>query len=110
MERLGLKRKVLQTKRRNSRKKSRIIIFVICVMIPIILFQIITKAVEPTLIAICELEAQNIAIKASNEAIQEIMNGIEYSDLINLEKDESGKVIALKANTLEMRYQGQHLR
>ncbi|MBQ9267222.1 MAG: sporulation protein YunB [Clostridia bacterium] len=65
-------------------------------------FQIVTKGVEPTMIALCELEAQNIGILVSNQAIEKVMAGVQYSDLITLEKEESGKILALKANTLEM--------
>ena len=102
MERLGLEHKIIQVDKRKHRKRIKLTIFIVCVMIPIILFQIITKAVEPTLIAICELEAQNIAILVSNKAIQNIMSGIDYEDLVTIEKDTNGKILALKANTLEM--------
>lgn len=102
MERLGLHRKLIQTNQRKKKRKLQLSIFIVCVIIPVVLFQIMTKAIEPTLIAICEYEAKNIAIHASNNAIQKIMNGIEYSDLIKLEKDDAGKILALKANVIEM--------
>lgn len=101
MERLGLNRKFIQ-KRKKYSNKVNIIIFIICVIIPILVFQLITRGVEPTLTAICELEAQNIAVIASNKAIQNIIDGVEYTDLVTLEKDEVGKILALKANVLEM--------
>lgn len=102
MERLGLHRKLIQTNQRKKKRKLQLSIFIVCVIIPVVLFQIMTKAIEPTLIAICEYEAKNIAIRVSNNAIQKIMNGIEYSDLIKLEKDDAGKILALKANVIEM--------
>lgn len=101
MERLGLNRNFIQTKRRKIVKRKAII-FIICVLIPLILFDVITKKVEPALMAMCTLEAQNIGILVSNEAIGNVMDNVVYEDLVILEKDSNGKLLALRANVTKM--------
>lgn len=102
MERLGLNYKFIQKSNVKKSKRIKMIIFILCVLLPIIIFNAITKIVEPTLMAMCTLEAKNIGILVSNEAIGNVMEGVTYEDLVTLEKDSNGKIIALKANVMEM--------
>ncbi len=102
MERLGLNRKLIQKNNLKKSKRIKFIIFIICVIVPILIFNAITKVVEPTLMAMCTLEAKNIGILVSNEAIGNVMEGVTYEDLVTLEKDQNGKIIALRANVMEM--------
>ena len=86
MERLGLNRKLIQKNNFKKSKRIKFIIFILCVIVPILIFNAITKVVEPTLMAMCTLEAKNIGILVSNEAIGNVMEGVTYEDLVTLEK------------------------
>ena len=99
MERLGLKRKWIA---RRKTKNQRIIIFFICLLIPIVFFEAVTLLIEPSIMALCQIRANSIGVTVSNTAVKEVMDEINYTDLISLERDNNGKIIALKAKVIEM--------
>lgn len=82
-------------------KKAFVLFFFIIIIISISIY-IFNRKIEPTLDAVCSNNAKNIAFKASNEAVYEYMEKIKYDDLINLEKNSSGKVCAISANVSEI--------
>ena len=61
-----------------------------------------TDLVEGTLHSLCEAKVESIGITVSNKAIDEVMDGIQYEDLIKFDKDSNGKIIALKSDVVEM--------
>lgn len=99
MERFGLKKNLF--KRINNRKIVLIKLIVILVTITFI-FQAMTDLVEGTLHSLCEAKVESIGITVSNKAIDDVMDGIKYEDLIKFDKDSSGKIIALKSDVVEM--------
>ena len=62
----------------------------------------ITKVIEPTLVELCRVRAQSIGTKIANEAVQKVMHDVGYLDLIILDRDDNGKIMALRANVIEM--------
>ncbi len=102
MERLGLKRKFIQMKKFKLPFHAQGRIFLICVVIPILIFQIYANVIEPTIMTMSSLKAKSIGIMVIEEVIGEVMKNVTYSDLITLEKDENGKILALRANVIEM--------
>ncbi len=62
----------------------------------------ITQFIEPSLRALCEVRAKSLGTLIANEVVQEVMRDIEYLDLIILDRDSSGKIMALRANVIEM--------
>lgn len=99
MERLGLKRKWVI---RRKNKNQRVIIFLIFLLFPIVIFEAITLLVEPSIMALCQIRATSIGVTVSSTAVKEVMNELDYTDLVALEKDNNGKIIALKAKVIEM--------
>ena len=99
MERFGLKRNLF--KKINNRKIFLIKLIVILVTITFI-FQAMTDLVEGTLHSLCEAKVESIGITVSNKAIDDVMDGIQYEDLIKFDKDAEGKIIALKSDVVEM--------
>lgn len=65
-------------------------------------FNTITKYIEPTLMELCSVKAESIGISISNEIVKEVMGDIGYLDLIILDRDGEGKILALRANVIEM--------
>ena len=99
MERFGLKRRIF------SKKQSRKVLFIkwlLILIIVIFIFQKMTDLVEGTLHSLCEAKVESIGITVSNKAIDDVMDGIEYEDLIKFDKDSNGKIIALKSDVVEM--------
>ena len=99
MERLGLKRKWVT---RRKTKNQRFIIFLTCLLLPIIIFEAITLLIEPSIMALCQIRATSIGVSVSSTAVKEVMNDINYTDLVTLERDNNGKIIALQAKVIEM--------
>ena len=99
MERFGLKRRLLK---RGKSRSSFIIKGLIIIILAIIIFQKMTDLVEGTLHSLCEAKVESIGITISNKAIDDVMDGIKYEDLIKFDKDEEGKIVALKSDVVEM--------
>lgn len=103
MERLGLRGNLLAFISKNQTRKKRIITkILLTVLILLLLFEFVTMLIEPTLIALCQVKATSIGVTVSSTAVSKVMSGIGYQDLITLDRDESGKIIALRANVIEM--------
>ena len=62
----------------------------------------ITKVIEPALVELCRVRAQSIGTSIANEVVQKVMHDIGYLDLVILDRDEKGKILALRANVIEM--------
>ena len=89
-----------------SRKKRKKKIFILIILfIPFLLFQAFTKLIEPTIMAMCEIRANSIGVSVSNKAVKQVMEEVGYDiELVKLEKDEAGNILALQANVVEMNY------
>ena len=92
-------------KKRKMKSRRRKLIFCICVFVPILLFELFTTLIEPSIIAMCEIRANSIGVSVSNKAIKQVMEEVGYDmQLVKLEKDEAGNILALQANVVEMNY------
>jgi len=90
---------------KSKKKKLRLIIFVCLIFVPLLAFEVFTKLIEPSLIAMCEIRANSIGVSMSTKAVKQVMEEVGYDlKLINLEKDNEGNIIALNANVVEMNY------
>ena len=65
-------------------------------------FEIMTALAKPTLIALCKVKSQSLASSISAKVVEEVMSSIGYLDLITLDRDENGSILALRANVIEM--------
>lgn len=92
-------------KKRRIKKRRRRIIACLCIIIPILVFELFTSLIEPSIIAMCEIRANSIGVSVSNKAIKQVMEEVGYDmQLVKLEKDEGGNIIALQSNVVEMNY------
>lgn len=99
MERFGLnKNKYIKIKNKRIIKAKVISMIIFLIFI----FQYMTDKVESTLLSLCEAKVEGIAITVSNKAIDDVMEDIKYEDLIKFDKDEEGRIIALKSDVVEM--------
>lgn len=65
-------------------------------------FEGITIMIRPSLIALCNVKSQSLASTISGKAVQEVMKDIGYLDLVTLDRDVNGSILALRANVMEM--------
>lgn len=89
------------TLRQMSFKKP-FVFFLIFFLLVFLCINIFIKKVEPTIKKMCENNARSIAIKLSNESIYKNIENVNYEDLIKMNKDNSGKVTSLSANSVEI--------
>ncbi len=84
---------------RKKKKGYKIFIIVICIFLA---FNGITNFIKAPLIALCKINSESLATSISGKVVQEIMGGLGYLDLVTLDKDENGSILALRANVVEM--------
>lgn len=92
-ERFGIKR---------SPKISSLTYIIILFLSVVVSFITITHYIEPTLIELCRVKAESIGVSNANKVVEQVMRDVGYLDLIILDRDESGKIMALRANVIEM--------
>ena len=69
------------------------------------MFLIKIRSYEPVvqfLRTLCKAKVESIGVAVSNKAIDDVMEKVAYEDLVNFVKDDTGRIIALKSDVLEM--------
>lgn len=97
--------------RRKSRRRNRglsiniyiYLIVVVILMLTVYGFVIVEQKIKPTVLAIAEIKAKEIASKAINESIKsKITDEIRYQDLYFIRTDNDGSITFMQANTIMM--------
>lgn len=80
-------------------KISKKWIAIVLLIMVVIGYMLIDNAVRPTILSMSEARLRAIAVKAMNDAVREtIGNEMNYTDIINIVKDDSGKITLISAN------------
>jgi len=68
------------------------------------IFSVFNKRIKPTILSIAEAKAKYIATQAINESVNEkiVEKNLNYSELVNLQKNINGEITALQANIIKM--------
>ena len=87
-------------RRRVSLKKRAVIFFISLAALIIFAFFYIENTIRPITEEFAVYRAQNMATLCINEAVNRQLteDGIKYSDLVDFEKDNDGRIAALKTN------------
>jgi sporulation protein YunB len=63
----------------------------------------INDDLRPVLIAYCDYEARNLAVRTINKTIlEEFAGNISYEDLMKVSTDSEGKIVMLQADTIKL--------
>lgn len=84
------------------RVKKAFALFAIFIGVFIIIYYYFVNQVSPTIKTLCDTRAKAIALKATNEAVMERLNEIEYDNLIHFTTNEKGTITGLNADVIEM--------
>ncbi len=80
--------------------------FVLLVLVLLLLVQgvvVIDRKIRPAILAAAVMECDGIATRAINTVILEkVAPTVSYRDLINIEKDETGKIVMAQTNIAEI--------
>ncbi len=94
--------------RNPYKKKNKLMVFtyiILTLLIMIYGFVLVDKKIKPTVVAIAEVKAQEIASKAINQSIKtKLTDDIRYQDLYFIRTDSEGNVTLMQANTIMMNY------
>lgn len=88
----------------KNKKKLYIFIYIILTLLLAIYgFILVDKKIKPTVLAIAEIKAKEIATKAINESVnKKITDDIRYQDLYFVRTDSEGNITLMQANTMMM--------
>lgn len=92
--------------RRKSKKYLPLLIFIIVIIILLnTAFTFFDKRVMPSVIEISEVMAKTQTLNIINEASMNILNKeFKYNEMINIEKDNNGKIILIQSDTGKLNY------
>lgn len=66
-------------------------------------FFYVEKKLRPVLLTIAEIKADGVATDAINSAVlDKVARGINYQDLIQVERDDQGKIVLARLNSVEV--------
>jgi len=97
------RRKNSNNSRNGLKLRYRLLIFfAVIVIFCIVILKYSESRLRPIIVSMAEAHARSIGSKVVSEAITEEIekNNISYDDLISFEKDESGKIAALKTDII----------
>lgn len=99
------KRKNRYNNYNSKRFKTRYRVLILFIVLIIFLIGIVKYSetrIRPIIVSMAEAHARSLGSKVVSEAISEEIesNNISYDDLISFEKDESGKIAALKTDII----------
>lgn len=83
----------------NKKEKLKFLVKLILVFLLFFLIFII-KAAYPIFIASCENAASSVATNILNKEVNEVMLVYNYNDLVNLGKDQTGKITYIEAKIM----------
>lgn len=86
-------------------KRKPIIIFLILLILSIVLgvFSLVEKRLETTIKSIAEVKVRQIAVNSIHKSISEnIINNVEYEELIKIHKDNNGRIVLMQPNIIKI--------
>lgn len=86
----------------NIKKQRRKLKILIIILFLFGIWEGMTALAKPTLIALCKVKSQSLASSIAGKVVQDVMGGLGYLDLITLDRDDKGNILALRANVVEM--------
>ena len=84
--------------RKDQKKESKIFCAIATLIIAVISYFIMYKAINPIFEEICSDEAKSIATKITNEQSTKVMKEHSYEEMFTIQKDENGNVQMINAN------------
>ncbi len=82
--------------------KRSFVLLVVVISLLILAIAYILKSISPVIKVVCESSAKTIALKVTEETVNELITNVEYDSLMNVKYNEQGKIIAINANVINM--------
>lgn len=95
--------KVTKQKKRKRKKHVKLKIILLLLLTAIVLvYSVFRNNAKRVIMAVSEARVKAMTTTSVNLAIYETLNGISYSDLIDVIKDEKGEIAMLSANAVKV--------
>lgn len=82
--------------------KRSFALFAIILLLIVFTIMYVLKSISPVIKVVCESTAKTIALKVTEETVNELISNVEYDSLMNVKYNEQGKIIAINANVINM--------
>lgn len=100
MDKIYSRRRIKMPKiKRKKTNKFAMILFIIIVIVIISIVSFLLAS-YPIFVASCRTAAGSKATHIVNEEVDKVMNQYSYDELMNIEKDNNGKIILMKSNVV----------
>ena len=86
----------------NIKKKHWKLKLIVFSILLIVIFESVTILIRPSLITLCKVKSESLANSVASKVVREVMSENGYLDLITLDRDNNGNILALRANVIEM--------
>lgn len=87
---------------RQMKVKKSFVFFSLLIITMLVSTSIHYKKIEASLVEICQSNAHSIALKCTEDAINQNIKDITYASIINIEKTDDGKIVAITSNVNEL--------
>ncbi len=88
-------RRKIKLKKPGKKEKLKLL-FVALVFLILSSIVCFFNAAYPIFIGSCRTKANSMAINLVNEEVNEVVKDYRYNDLVNIEKDENGKILLIQ--------------
>ena len=93
---------ISQAKKRRKKFVKLKIVLLLLVTVIVVLYSVFRNNAKHVIMAVSEARVKAMTTTSVNLAIYETLNGISYSDLIDVIKDEKGEIAMLSANAVKV--------
>ena len=97
-----MKLKYLKKKVRQMKINKTFVLFILIIIITAIFFTAIYNLAIPKIKSISQINASGLALEITNNAVANILKDITYENLMNVDKDETGKIVAITSNSIKI--------
>ncbi|MBR2617385.1 MAG: sporulation protein YunB, partial [Clostridia bacterium] len=91
-----------QAKRKSKKHVKLKIILLVLLAATVVVYSVFRNNAKHVIMAVSEARVKAMTTTSVNLAIYETLNGISYSDLIDVIKDEKGEIAMLSANAVKV--------
>lgn len=89
--------------RKHHHKLKWFILMIFIMILMLYSLKFVDKIIKPNLVSIAEVKVKATVTQLINESIQEeFISDVEFSNLINMHKDEEGNVVFVESNAIAM--------
>jgi len=88
----------MRLKKRRARRRAGLALLGATTIL-FVAFTLIERAIGPIILALVEVQAQQMAVEQINRAVAELAGNLQYLDLYHIERDAQDRIVLIQPNT-----------